>query len=209
MVVDTAYAQHRDTAGQTLIPPTLREFADTFSNDLQELGIHAGVVEASSSSDGDIFLTLGNSAGSQDAAGRPTSEGYNLTVTRSGITITGASPLGAWWGTRTVLQQVALQNGSIATGTGIDAPGWGTRGMMLDAGRHFYPKDFITDICSYMSFFKQNTLQLHLSDNIVLSTINRDNFMGVYARFRLWSESEAVHGLNTHRNESYTHEDFE
>lgn len=209
VVVDAAYAQHRDSEGQTLIPPTLREFADTFSKDLQAFGIHVSVVEGSSNSDGDIFLTLGNSTESQDAAGRPTSEGYSLAVTSSSITITGASPLGAWWGTRTVLQQAALQDGSIAAGTGNDAPGWSTRGMMLDAGRHFYPKDFITDMCAYMSFFKQNTLQLHLSDNVIISTIDRDNFMDIYARFRLWSESETVQGLNTHLNESYTQEDFE
>ncbi|OAQ97582.1 hypothetical protein LLEC1_06201 [Akanthomyces lecanii] len=208
VVVDAAYAQYRDTAGQTLVPPTLRDFADTFSSDLQALNINASVIEGSSNSNGGIFLTLSNSTKSQDAAGRPTSEGYSLTVASSGITITGASPLGAWWGTRTVLQQAVLHNDTIATGTGTDAPGWGIRGMMLDAGRHFYPKDFITDMCAYMSFFKQNTLQLHLSDNVI-APVNQGNFRDIYARFRLWSESQAVQGLNPHLNESYTREDFD
>ncbi|TQV91032.1 beta-hexosaminidase [Cordyceps javanica] len=209
VVVDAAYAQHRDTAGQTLIPPTLREFADTFAEDLKKFDINVDVVEGSSSPVGSIFLTISNNTGSTDAAGRPTSEGYNLTTTDSGITIVGASPLGAWWGTRTIIQQVILKDSSIAAGTAIDAPGWSTRGMMLDVGRHFFPKDFITDVCAYMSFYKQNTLQLHLSDNVVRSKINRDNFMKIYGRFRLWSDSEAVKGLNNHLNESYTREDFE
>ena len=210
LVVDAAYADDRDTTGQTLIPPTLRDFANTFAADLKELGINANVTEGSNPASGDaIFLTLGDSTDSVDAAGRPTSEGYNLTTTSSGIIIAGASPLGTWWGTRTILQQAALQNGSIPTGTGVDAPGWGTRGMMLDCGRHFYPKDFITDMCAYMSYFKQNTFQLHLSDNIVLSRIDQDNFMDIYGRFRLWSDSDAVKGLNNHPNESYTQDDFE
>ncbi|KAM3511039.1 hypothetical protein MY11210_005316 [Beauveria gryllotalpidicola] len=209
IVVDSAYAQQQDTAGQTLIPPTLREFADTFADDLKAINVNVSVVEGTGNSVGGIFLTLGNSTSSRDAAGRPTSEGYQLSTASSGITITGASPLGAWWGTRTILQQAILQNGSIATGTAVDAPGWGTRGMMLDVGRHFYPKDFITDLCAYMSFFKQNTLHLHLSDNIVAPKPNQDNFRDIYARFRLWSDSEAVKGLNNYSNESYTSQDFE
>ncbi|KAM3527390.1 hypothetical protein MY4038_006373 [Beauveria bassiana] len=209
IVVDSAYAQQRDTAGQTLIPPTLREFANTFADDLKAINVIVSVVEGSKNSVGGIFLTLGNSTSSRDAAGRPTSEGYQLTTASSGITIAGASPLGAWWGTRTILQQAILQNRSIATGTAVDAPGWGTRGMMLDAGRHFYPKDFITDLCAYMSFFKQNTLQLHLSDNVIVPKYNQDTFRAIYARFRLWSDSEVVKGLNNYLNESYTRQDFE
>lgn len=81
--------------------------------------------------------------------------------------------------------------------------------MMLDCGRHFYPKDFLIDMCSYMSFFKQNTFHIHLSDNTIVPSYTPDNFRDTYARFRLWSESESVRGLNNYSNESYTRQDFD
>jgi hexosaminidase len=83
-----------------------------------------------------IFLTVSNHpAEFLDAAGRPTSEGYSLKVTKSSVTIAGASPLGTWWGTRTILQQAALGRLKIAVGDGIDAAGWGERGMMVSFSR--------------------------------------------------------------------------
>ena len=202
---------HRDTTGTTLIPPTLREFATTFAGDLKaSLGIEITVVEGSERGSNTIFLTLGDEKQYRDVAGRPTGEGYTLTTATSGIVITGASPLGVWWGTRTLLQQAALHEGAaIPIGTGVDAPGWRVRGMMLDVGRHFYPKDFVIDMCAYMSFFKQNTFHLHLSDNIVGVKYTPETFKDIYARFRLFSESSAVAGLNKYRNESYTRDEFE
>lgn len=211
IVVDERFTSHRDTTGVTLIPPSLHDFATTFAEDLKDsIGIEAAVVEDSKRGDDTIFLTLGDDREYLDAAGRRTAEGYTITTDKSGIVIAGASPLGVWWGTRTLLQQAALHDGAaMPIGTGADAPGWGTRGMMLDCGRHFYPKDFIVDMCSYMSYFKQNTFHLHLSDNIVGVKYTRDAFKDIYARFRLSSDGSAVRGLNNHPNESYTRSDFE
>lgn len=159
-----------------------------------------------------IFLTLGDPAAYLDAAGAPSSEGYTLDVTASGIAITAASPLGAWWATRTLLQQAALAGDkSVPLGTGSDTPGWATRGMMLDAGRHFYPASFLAELCAYMSFFKQNTLHLHLSDNLYnnVDIYTAERSLELYARFRLWSDADALAGLNRHRNESYTRAEFD
>ncbi|GAB7355847.1 hypothetical protein MBLNU459_g6509t1 [Dothideomycetes sp. NU459] len=210
IVVDAHYANATDTAGSTLIPPTLWSFANTFAEDLaqhraQPLHVSIGTNATLNS----IFLTLGNSSEFVDAAGRPTNEAYTLDVKRSGIVITGSSPLGAWWGTRTLLQQFVL--GDVALGTGSDAAGWGTRGVMLDAGRHYYPPDFITDMCSYLSFFKQNTFHLHLSDNLYnnVEIYSLERQLELYSAFRPWSEDPAVAGLNKRRNESYTRDEFE
>lgn len=155
-------------------------------------------------------MTIDKEGKYEDAAGRSTSEGYKLSTTADGVTIAGASPLGAWWGTRSLLQQAVLDDDHhIPAGSGSDAPGWSTRGMMLDCGRHFYPKEFLIDLCSYMSFFKQNVFHVHLSDNTIVASYTPDNFKDTYARFRLWSESSSVQGLNKHHNESYTRDDFE
>lgn len=167
------------------------------------------LINGTNCSHNSIFLTVGDSDDYLDAADRPTSEGYSLNIEASCVVVTGASPLGVWWGTRTILQQAVISRADTGTagipyGSGFDIPGWSTRGMMLDAGRHYYPPSFLTDLCSYMSFFKQNTLHLHLSDNLY----NNPNYtlqqsLELYARFRLWSDDSALEGLNLYANESY------
>jgi hexosaminidase len=130
IIVDVEHCDSTDTAGHTLIPPTLLEFANTFASDLEATGCHTEVVAGDQVEADSIFLTIGNSSEFVDAAGRWTAEAYTLNVTDDRIIITGASALGAWWATRSVFQQKAL-NGTIATGYGVDAPGWGTRGIMV------------------------------------------------------------------------------
>lgn len=62
-----------------------------------------------------------------------------------------------------------------------------------------------------MSFFKQNTFHLHLSDNLYnnRAVYDRKQSLSLYARFRLWSDSPAVSGLNLYRNESYSKDQFD
>jgi hexosaminidase len=61
-----------------------------------------------------------------------TSEGYSIHVTIYGIVITGASPLGAFWGTRSILQQATLSGGmKLSLGSAIDSPGWAIRGAFV------------------------------------------------------------------------------
>jgi hexosaminidase len=131
VVVDKKYCERIDTAGSTLIPTTLLDYANTFASDLETTGHHAKVVTGDRVEDGSVFLTIANSSDFVDAAGRWTSEAYGLQVSENHITITGASSLGAWWATRSIIQQGVLHNGTLATGYGVDAPGWGTRGIMV------------------------------------------------------------------------------
>ena len=66
-------------------------------------------------------------------------------------------------------------------------------------------------MCSYLSFFKQNTFHVHLSDNLYnnVDIYSREESLNLYAAFRLWSDDEAVAGLNRRANESYTREQFD
>ncbi|KAK6084056.1 glycosyl hydrolase family 20 [Seiridium cupressi] len=216
IIVDSRYVDSVDEDGQTLIPPTLYEFATVFADDLQKVvDVSVDIVNGTNYSNGSIFLTLGEAGSYLDAAGRETSEGYSLEVSQSGVTVAGASPLGVWWGTRTILQQglLSLEDAdtpSLMFGSGLDVPGWSTRGMMLDGGRHYYPADFLVELCSYMSFFKQNILHLHLSDNLYNNAnYTYEQSMELYARFRLWSDDPAVAGLNLYANESYDQSTFD
>jgi hexosaminidase len=133
VIVNTHYENSVNTEGETLIPPTLKEFAETFSDDLSTtLGLAVPVKTSHYPAKDSIFITLGNSSTWLDAAGRPTSEGYTIDVTNDGITITGASPLGAWWATRSILQQGVLNSEmELSIGSAKDAPGWGIRGAFV------------------------------------------------------------------------------
>lgn len=108
IIVDCRFANSVNLNGETLIPPTLHEFAETFAQDLGSLDVNVDCLDEASASNGSIFLTLGDPSDYLDVAGRESAEGYTLSVSESGIKIVGASPLGAWWGTRTVLQQVSI-----------------------------------------------------------------------------------------------------
>ncbi|KAM4065857.1 glycosyl hydrolase family protein [Hirsutella rhossiliensis] len=150
-------------------------------------GIRLEVEESNSPGESSIYLTLGDESAYTDAAGWPTSEGYSLTTNGSGIFITGASSLVVWWGTWTVLQQAALREDDpgLPYGSANDMLGWGERGMMLDAARNYYPRTFLIEMCSYMSFFKQNIFHLHLSDNLFNSkNYSREQSLGLDAWFR-------------------------
>lgn len=133
IAVDSRYAATTDTEGWTLIPPSLWDFAATFQDDWSSVGgTNASLATCDGTApNGSIFLTLGNSSDFRDAAGRWTSEAYRLDVGETNVVITGASPLGVWWGTRTLLQQAALHNGSLPVGSGVDSPGWNTRGIFV------------------------------------------------------------------------------
>lgn len=83
----------------------------------------------------------------------------------------------------------------------------------MDVGRHYYPPSFLKEICSYLSFFKQNTFHIHLSDNLI-NNVNIYSFersMDLYASFRLNSPAPVVDGLVKpfKVNESYTEDVFE
>ena len=206
--IDPDYADTVNDQGETLIPPTLFAFGQTFADDLSAVvgkNIKASRGEYAGSN---VFITIDSAGNYTDAAGRWTAEGYTLDVSESGITITGASPLGAWWGTRSILQAAVLNNGSVPIGTGIDSPGWGHRGIMIDVGRKYYPAPFLIEMCSYLSYFKQNVLHLHLSDNLVkVDPALYDD--SVYAAFRLDLPDAHLEGLNRRKNESYSRDVFE
>ncbi|RAL06724.1 glycoside hydrolase [Aspergillus homomorphus CBS 101889] len=212
IVVNSRYTDHVDEQGQTLIPPTLKEFASTFQEDLRSsLGLDVPLTFNKSRGVDSIFLTLTNHSGFRDVAGRYTSEAYALDVDSHGITVAGASPLGVWWGSRSLIQAAVLGGHALPHGSAVDAPGWSSRGVMLDVGRHYYPPDFLVEMCSYLSFFKQNVFHLHLSDNLYnnVDLYSTQESMDLYAAFRPWTDDPALAGLNKRANESYTQAQFD
>ncbi|OBZ68419.1 Beta-N-acetylhexosaminidase [Grifola frondosa] len=151
--------------------------------------------------------------------GKSTDEGYSFEITNYAYTITAAAPIGTWWGTRSLLHQavLTLAGGARAimfpAGAGFDVPGWEVRGFMLDAGRHWFDTGFLSDLCTYASFFKINEMHLHASDNLwnpaFLYGEGNEGWKDLYAAFRFQPHpGSSLEGLVPRKNESWTRSEF-
>ena len=102
-------------------------------------------------------------------------EGYRLDVTPSGVTITSATPAGAFYATRTILQllppevfqrtlvrHVAWRMPAVSI---EDRPQFRWRGMHLDVARHFMPKAFVEKYIDLLALHKMNVFHWHLTDD--------------------------------------------
>ena len=121
-------------------------------------------------------------------------EGYRLTISPKGITIQAATKRGALWGAQTLIQmKEALpkrgsgEGGVLPCLTITDKPDYPIRGFMLDCGRKFYPISYLYSLVNVMSYYKMNTLQLHLNDNAPKDQFNND-WDEAYAAFRMESD---------------------
>ena len=129
-------------------------------------------------------------------------EGYRLTISPKGITIQASTPKGALWGTQTLLQinqtyftkneAGVITRGLLPCGIITDKPDYPMRGMMLDVGRKFFPMSYLYSLVNILSYYKMNTLQLHLNDSGFKDQYN-DSWDEAYAAFRM--ESDLFPGL--------------
>ncbi|KAI1121803.1 putative beta-N-hexosaminidase [Nemania abortiva] len=213
--ITDSLASHRDTADLTLIPPSGLEFARVFVEDLNEASRAQWTLEIAAApptnATGIILDRFHDGLASfAYENGSPTEEGYVLEIRDNRATIRGSGALGAWWGTRTLLQQLLLANWNTLPVSHItDAPAYATRGFMLDAGRKWYAPSFLKELCTYASFFKMSEFHYHTSDNYPLNRGHNDTWNQVYSQFSLRPESEDLQGLIQRRNETLTRADFE
>lgn len=56
----------------------------------------------------------------------------------------------------------------------------------IDIARRFYPAEVVADMCSYVSFFKQNAFQLPLGDQPVLPRYTPDNIRDLALADKQW-----------------------
>jgi hexosaminidase len=118
--------------------------------------------------DGNILLST---EGADPALG---SEGYELAVTTTGLTLTAARPAGVFHGLQTIRQLLpeaielsTVQSGpwELTAGTIRDTPRFPWRGAMLDVARHFFGVDVLKRFIDLLAYYKLNTLHLHLADD--------------------------------------------
>ena len=89
-------------------------------------------------------------------------EGYALNVTEKGIELRAASKSGLFYGEQT-LRQLYTSKG-IPCVSIQDNPRFPYRGLHLDVSRHFFPKEEVMKLLNVMSYYKLNTLHIHLTD---------------------------------------------
>ena len=100
-------------------------------------------------------------------------EAYRLDVVPgAGITITGASRAGVFYGVQSLRLAIAPEAYARRDGTAAvpaleieDGPRFGYRGLHLDAARNFQPVDQVRKLLDLMATYKLNKFHLHLSDD--------------------------------------------
>ncbi|WP_293946823.1 MULTISPECIES: family 20 glycosylhydrolase [unclassified Sphingobacterium] len=96
-------------------------------------------------------------------------EGYELTIDKRGIEISGSTDQGLFYGLQTIQQLylLAKQNAPIVLPyvSIKDQPAFQWRGVELDVARHFFSKDYLYKFIDLLSFYKFNKLHLHLTDD--------------------------------------------
>jgi len=101
-------------------------------------------------------------------------EGYTLEVTPNVVMIGASKPAGAFYALQSFKQLLpAAIYGNIPSDAIWsaqcclikDAPRTAYRGMLLDCGRYFYPKESVKKFIDMMAMHKQNYLQWHLTED--------------------------------------------
>ena len=99
----------------------------------------------------------------------PSAEGYRVTINQKGITISGATAAGVFYGIQMLRKALpcdtVYQSISLAPVEINDAPRFGYRGMHLDVCRHFFGIDFVKEYIDLLVLHNMNTLHFHLTDD--------------------------------------------
>lgn len=101
-------------------------------------------------------------------------EAYLLSVTPKNITITASQSNGFFYGVQSIYQLLPAQvygskcvkaDWSVPCVEIKDAPRFAYRGLMLDAGRHFAPIDYVYKFIDALAMHKMNTFHWHLTED--------------------------------------------
>lgn len=96
-------------------------------------------------------------------------EGYVLTTPPEGININGQTENGVFYGIQTIRKSIPAEAKEatilIPAGEIKDEPRFSYRGMHLDVGRHFFPKEFMKKYIDLLALHNMNTFHWHLTDD--------------------------------------------
>jgi hexosaminidase len=102
-------------------------------------------------------------------------EGYILDITEKKITVTASTDAGRFYAMETIKQLLpaevygpegfAGKQWSLPCCRIVDEPKFAWRGMHLDCGRYFYPKEEVMKFIDMMAMHKQNMFHWHLTED--------------------------------------------
>ena len=97
-------------------------------------------------------------------------EAYHLQVTPKGIFLEASTPSGLFYGVQSLLQLMPpikqkLSRVIVPAVEIRDTPRFAWRGLHLDVGRHFMPKEFVLKYLDDMAIHKFNTFHWHLTED--------------------------------------------
>ena len=131
-------------------------------------------------------------------------EAYKLQIGQL-IQVEASALRGRAGGAQTLLQLTEQSDDrSLPCGIAEDKPRYELRGFMLDCGRKYIPMAYLRNLVKVMSYYKMNTLQIHLNDNGFKKYFDED-WNKTQAAFRL--ECDTYPGL-TAKDGSYTKAEF-
>lgn len=153
----------------------LMPIASQFASDLASIsGFRLPIIKGETVKQHDVAFSL--SVCTKSTADIVGGEGYTLGIKDSAV-LRANTATGLFYAGRTFLQILTLQTGkgagrSLPQGNVLDYPRFHVRSILLDVGRTFMSKGFIEDYIRFMSWYKLNTLVLHLNDQAF--GLNRD-----------------------------------
>ncbi len=92
-------------------------------------------------------------------------EGYVLYINKKGVTITGGSAAGVFYGIQTLRKSLSPDARTLTSATVTDAPRFSWRGMHLDCSRHFFSIAFIKKFLDLLAMHNMNVFHWHLTDD--------------------------------------------
>ena len=117
-------------------------------------------IAAGTEGKGNILLQLGLSAEKPEA--------YQLKVTPEGVTISGASEAGVFYGIQTLRKSIPVVMNSTPVLAAVeinDYPRFDYRGVHFDVGRHFFTVDEAKSYIDMMTLHNMNRLHWHLTED--------------------------------------------
>ncbi|HEY4151001.1 MAG TPA: family 20 glycosylhydrolase [Chitinophagaceae bacterium] len=103
----------------------------------------------------------------------PIAGAYTLNITKEEVYIAGDNESGTFYGMQSLLQLLPMPGQKGANGERLsipqvsitDYPRFAYRGLHLDAGRHFFPVDFVKKYIDYIALHKMNYFHWHLTED--------------------------------------------
>lgn len=136
------------------------QFLAQYIKDMTKLSLTPTAVKGKAK--GGISLVL-------NAKAKLAPEAYEVVVDKKGVTITGKTAAGVFYGIQTLRKALPiLQNAEtveLPAARVEAAPRFGYRGMMLDCSRHFFPVKFVKEYIDLIALHNMNRLHWHISDD--------------------------------------------